>query len=204
MKKFKKLDRIEWITVICLILAPIVIAMLLPIINFDNGSDDGWLGFWGGYLGAVISIFAVFYQIRKQKEKFDKNNSIDFLIIATPKKRDVNKKDVNKGRNTTEQRLDWAFSVYNIGNKAGSIKFLGFCTKDDFRKLKKGEEDESVISTPTIPSSSGKFLRVDYGEVSEDIWMDKSSMNKLYGEGKKLLVVFQDPLGKYYTQEIVV
>lgn len=198
MKDFKKLDGIEWITIICLVLAPIVIAMLLPIINFSNGSNDGWLGFWGGYLGAFISIFAVFYQIRKQQEEFDKSNRVDFLILAAIKKRIV-----NKGDGTLSDRYDWAFSVYNIGNKAGSIKFLGFCSKDDFRKLKDGT-NENVISTPTALSNDRNFFRVDYGEVSEDIWMDKSSMDKVYGKGKELLVIFQDPLGEYYTQQIVV
>lgn len=65
MKKFKNLDRIEWITVICLVFAPIVIAMLLPIINFSNGSDDGWLGFWGGYLGAILAVVGVWWQTNK-------------------------------------------------------------------------------------------------------------------------------------------
>lgn len=65
MKIFNKFDKIERITIICLVFAPIVIAVLLPITNFGNGSDDGWLGFWGGFLGAILAVVGVWWQTNK-------------------------------------------------------------------------------------------------------------------------------------------
>lgn len=48
----------------------IVIGIVPPILlNFGMsrftsiGSDDGWLGFWGGYLGAAITVIGVYVQI---------------------------------------------------------------------------------------------------------------------------------------------
>lgn len=63
------------------VLAALVVPML--IINFSmdfgwfksegHGSDDGWLGFWGGYLGAVVSIGGLYWQTNKQiKNENDK------------------------------------------------------------------------------------------------------------------------------------
>lgn len=54
------------------------LALVVPmlIINFSmdfgwfksvgHGSDDGWLGFWGGYLGAVVSIGGLYWQVHAE------------------------------------------------------------------------------------------------------------------------------------------
>ena len=33
--------------------------------ELGNGSDDGWLGFWGGFLGAILAIAGVWWQTNK-------------------------------------------------------------------------------------------------------------------------------------------
>ncbi|WP_076657800.1 hypothetical protein [Lactiplantibacillus plantarum] len=43
--------------------------------KFIAGTNDGWLGFWGGYLGAIITILGVFMQIRSErKSEIEKSN----------------------------------------------------------------------------------------------------------------------------------
>lgn len=64
MKKFKII-----LTGICIVL------LIMIIINFGmnwwifdelgNGSDDGWLGFWGGFLGAILAVVGVWWQTNK-------------------------------------------------------------------------------------------------------------------------------------------
>lgn len=56
----------------------ILLAILGPmlVINFlmdfgwfksvGHGSDDGWLGFWGGYLGSIIAVSGVYWQVREE------------------------------------------------------------------------------------------------------------------------------------------
>lgn len=63
------------VVIIALCLAPILIGFFtwLPIFNFDNGSNDGWLGFWGGYLTSIITIAGVYWQVRKQSEEARQN-----------------------------------------------------------------------------------------------------------------------------------
>ena len=36
--------------------------------HISVGTNDGWLGFWGGYLGAIITIGGVFIQIRSERQ----------------------------------------------------------------------------------------------------------------------------------------
>ncbi|WP_203649656.1 hypothetical protein [Secundilactobacillus yichangensis] len=50
-----------------------------------GGSNNGWLGFWGGYLGAIISVLGVYYQVSKEL----KANKSQFEISKYPKIRIV-------------------------------------------------------------------------------------------------------------------
>ncbi|MDF4186144.1 hypothetical protein [Ligilactobacillus salivarius] len=52
-----------------------IVLLIMIIINFGmdwwifdklgNGSDDGWLGFWGGFLGAIFAVVGVWWQTNK-------------------------------------------------------------------------------------------------------------------------------------------
>lgn len=68
--KFALFIKKYWKIALTICLAPgiVGIIMTLPITNIDNGSNDGWLGFWGGYLGSIIGVIGVFIQISRQRE----------------------------------------------------------------------------------------------------------------------------------------
>lgn len=53
------------------LLAPLTMGLLMHLINFPfiEGSNDGWLGFWGGYLGAIFSISAGMYISFREAKK---------------------------------------------------------------------------------------------------------------------------------------
>lgn len=65
----KKGNRVVfWILLILIIIgAPLILGIFLhySFFNFNNGSADGWLGFWGGYLAALISIGGIYWQVQK-------------------------------------------------------------------------------------------------------------------------------------------
>lgn len=50
---------------------PLIMGMLMHVINvnFIDGSSDGWLGFWGGYLGTMFSIFVGMYISFQEAQK---------------------------------------------------------------------------------------------------------------------------------------
>lgn len=62
------------ISAISFLTIPCVMALLMQTFfrNIGGGTDDGWLGFWGGYLGAIIAVIGIYVQInseRKQSEE---------------------------------------------------------------------------------------------------------------------------------------
>lgn len=74
-KNFSEINFKKIICRIVLLLASIFfILVLIPysmqaIINIESaakGSDDGWLGFWGGYLGSVIGVLGTYAVLRVQ------------------------------------------------------------------------------------------------------------------------------------------
>lgn len=77
--KIKCLIYVVVIGTAIIIIPMIVINFLMDFGWFKSvghGSDDGWLGFWGGYLGAIVSIGGLYWQttlqIRTEKNKIKK------------------------------------------------------------------------------------------------------------------------------------
>lgn len=54
-----------WLILLFLIVIPLLVEGGISYIPW-NGSDDGWLGFWGGYLGAIISIVGIYWSVNQQ------------------------------------------------------------------------------------------------------------------------------------------
>lgn len=63
----------------CIILIPLVVQGLIDWDTTHKGSDDGWLGFWGGYLGAIIGVagalMAIQLQLSYEKKRFKKEST---------------------------------------------------------------------------------------------------------------------------------
>lgn len=64
----KNLVHKQWLLILILVLVipiPYSINFLLGDIG-GNGTNDGWLGFWGGYLGSIIAILGVYLQVNSE------------------------------------------------------------------------------------------------------------------------------------------
>lgn len=63
--------------VILIVLAfiPVIIGLLMNTSCFDDisGSNDGWLGFWGGYLGSIAAILGVYWQVHVEIQNNKEN-----------------------------------------------------------------------------------------------------------------------------------
>jgi len=59
--------------IIVVILIPVFLGIILrqPFTNINNGSDDGWLGFWGGYFGSIIAIVGVGWTVVEGRKNLD-------------------------------------------------------------------------------------------------------------------------------------
>ncbi len=90
----------------------ITLGLLLPmlIINFtmdlslfdslSNADDSAWLGFWGGYLGAIISIGGLYWQTNKQIKLEIKNRK------ETTRRQDqqIQQQEANRNEDIERQR----------------------------------------------------------------------------------------------------
>ncbi|ENM8309953.1 hypothetical protein ACU4RV_000497 [Listeria monocytogenes] len=61
-----------WVLFVAIIiLVPFLIGIGLNCfnLNFIAGTNEAWLGFWGGYLGAIVSIIGALFLFREQTKK---------------------------------------------------------------------------------------------------------------------------------------
>ncbi|MBS0977458.1 hypothetical protein [Levilactobacillus brevis] len=61
-----------WVIVAALLIGcPFLIQWLMngPFGTSLGGTNDGWLGFWGGYLGAIITVMGVYLQISLERKR---------------------------------------------------------------------------------------------------------------------------------------
>ena len=88
LKKNKKF--ITWALIITLIIIPLVIQGVINWDTMNNGSDDGWLGFWGGYLGSIIGVvgalIVIQIQLSNEKERFEEETEARNLEFEEEKK----------------------------------------------------------------------------------------------------------------------
>ncbi|WP_056984114.1 hypothetical protein [Lentilactobacillus farraginis] len=70
MKNKKKYNWFWPTLALVAVISPFLIQVLMTslLANVPGGSNDGWLGFWGGYLGAIISIVGVYQAIKVQHQ----------------------------------------------------------------------------------------------------------------------------------------
>ncbi|AWZ43128.1 hypothetical protein CW750_08425 [Latilactobacillus sakei] len=74
--------------ILTLIVAPKLIELLLQSIP-GTGSNDGWLGFWGGYLGSVIAVAFAAYTAKLQSEKaIDEHRRAELFVYQDKTKLD--------------------------------------------------------------------------------------------------------------------
>lgn len=78
-EQYKKQIWIVGIAVVGLILIPLFVQWLINADTANKGSDDGWLGFWGGYLGAIIGVagalIAIQIQLSHEKKRFKQEST---------------------------------------------------------------------------------------------------------------------------------
>lgn len=134
LKKNKKF--IAWALIITLIIIPLVIQ---GVINWDimnNGSDDGWLGFWGGYLGSIIGVvgalIVIQIQLENEKKRFDEETKARYIEFIENKKRfDEETLARNKEFEESKKRFDEETQARN----------------KEFEEEKKARKSEQVDNT---------------------------------------------------------
>ena len=111
-----------------LVLGPLIISVII-IPDVGSGSDDGWLGFFGGYLGAIIGLFGamiIIYiqlesdEISRKEEKID-NTFFNLLNLHNEIKKEV---EQNKNENLFENLYSELKEVIRQFKKDIKIEYI--------------------------------------------------------------------------------
>ena len=156
-----------------------IVLLIMIIINFGmdwwifdklgNGSDDGWLGFWGGFLGAIFAVVGVWWQtnntIKNEKELMFSQKR-PYIILQ-------------------ELSADKVDEIYGISN----------CDlKDKFQILViKNLSNQPFFSVKIVLNDQGSPVIIDRIDKNKDIGILVNSVdvNKLQEANKNLGESFQ-------------
>ncbi|QAS29524.1 hypothetical protein [Lactiplantibacillus plantarum] len=139
---------------LAIIIIPVILQWMMISIfnNTSGGSDDGWLGFWGGYLGAIITvpttvfvtIWSILKQIKESKSQFERqidesknqfeekrriNNLSELLSIIISFRDDTNiliaHLNANKELKGIKRRRAYTNNKHRL-NQLFNVRFLEF------------------------------------------------------------------------------
>lgn len=107
-----------WMFLVILIFIPLILELGITFIP-GNGSNDGWLGFWGGYLGATVTVlfswYNTNYQINIERER-QKIAEIEKLLPYI---------NIDKNGIIVSSRSDLPFENFDYKLNNDKIKRLG-------------------------------------------------------------------------------
>ncbi|WP_270788404.1 putative phage abortive infection protein [Enterococcus casseliflavus] len=154
MEFFKKNKKfVAWALLVTLVLIPLFIQVLINWDTMNNGSDDGWLGFWGGYLGSIIGVvgalIVIQIQLSNEKERFDKETKAKNKELAEDKKRfelqiEARDKELEEERKARKsEQVDNTF--FNLLLLFNDQKNTLLKDKNHFEELRGSIFDNSVL-----------------------------------------------------------
>lgn len=77
------MKKIDYFILTLLILSPIIVNIILgiPAICTVNGDTNGWLGFYGSFVGAIIPMFILYRTRQWNKEDNDKTRNMQHRVL---------------------------------------------------------------------------------------------------------------------------
>lgn len=157
------------IILIVLVFIPIIVALFIDLPFFDkfSGSNDGWLGFWGGYLGSIVAILGVYWQMREENKQW---------------KEDINRE---KREKYVEVRPFLTMNVnYDCINRATpTAYFTNEYVKERKLALFSGEWRTYILRICNLSSSNLYSVRIKiqfYEKNSESVYINQIESGKEY------------------------
>lgn len=194
----KKFENLEW--VIIPVLIPAIVEVVLSSFNVNIFSNDGWLGFWGSYLGAIFAVVGVWWQtnktIKNEKELIFSNArpffnlTVERDILHFGKLYVTSNEEIGLGRKVIYLKID------NFSNKLMMKVMLKIHTKD-------GDTDK--ISIRRIEGGESIQIATSWTHSIYKMNITDSEFDKLDLEIKEICVYFTTEKGerlKLYFQNI--
>lgn len=179
-----------------------LVGVSIPFIYNSFGTNKyGSLAEWVSGTGTIIAIFFAYWQINEQNKEFQLSKKYSVQIAFNPQ---PHLDDTTNGGKVPGPD-DYYIWAVNDGMAVGSFKFLGFCRKDKFNKIRK----EDVVFDPKkdglkkmMPHSTNDFELLRPGQVSKEHIVSSSLVKQRLNNPKTIYVIYMDALGKLYKREI--
>lgn len=199
MKKFKNLDRIIK-TKIDLIIVAVSTTILSSIIVFifldiSNGNFDNLVD-WIGALGSIGAIFAVIYQVHKQREEFLESNRKDGEVC-------FNVIDELDGY-SQDHKFILKYWVVNTGNVIESYRFIGFVDKENLKSLINSKNYDVAIqfmNGKLYKNVDSNVEALASGEQSEKRTIDIKILKNIFD--KEVYIVYKSLSGDFYFKKFI-
>ena len=186
-----------------------IVLLIMIIINFGmdwcifdklgNGSDDGWLGFWGGFLGAIFAVVGVWWQTNKtitnEKELMFSNAHPFFNLTVERDTLNFGKlyvtsdEEIGLGRKVIYLKID------NFSNKLMMKVVLKIYTKDgqtDKISIGRIEGGESIQIAPSWTHDIYKMSITDSKFNELDLKIKEICVYFTTEKGERLKLYFQN------------
>lgn len=174
------------------------------------GLEIGSWADWISGIGSLSAIIFVYIQIKQSDKHQREDFYYNFQIALGTRNIITNDGKGGYGLSSKEELVFWGT---NNGHVAGSFKFVGFCRPLDFDLINQshvsGSIQDSTAKIEELDSSyfSGikrrEFERVEPGGVSEEITIPMNKINLNYKEDDIVCVVYMDPMGKLYKNDLL-
>ncbi|MCP9358687.1 hypothetical protein KBX49_12130 [Liquorilactobacillus satsumensis] len=80
---------LKWVLIVFIVaLVPVVVNFGVEHINIGVGNNETWIGFWGSYIGAIVTAFVFYFSLRNavKKLKIEGHPYLLFSFIRDIKK----------------------------------------------------------------------------------------------------------------------
>lgn len=71
------------------VIAFVIIPLLLKLVTDANAATNDWISFWGGYIGALISIIPIILTIKYESKRWNIQNQIERQPVFVVEKKNV-------------------------------------------------------------------------------------------------------------------
>lgn len=163
----------------------------------------GTLADWVSGLGTIAAIFCAYWQIQEQRKEFSESKTYS-LKIACGVQRHMKKIDCGEAITADRDLYIWAV---NDGLTVGSFKFLGFCRKEDLKRI----DTDDVIYNPDssglqqfLPHTTNDFELLHPGQVSKEKIIPMNSIDEALRNPQSIYILYMNPLGEIYKQEVII
>lgn len=142
--------------------------------NIGGGTDDGWLGFWGGYLGSIVAIFGIYWEVtRSERHEYTHNSESVRPLLYFSYRRGLNKGEKVYYNASVDQWI-------NIGEAKFDVPLV--MIEGEHESLEFGEQyryDPKLLVIQNVSNQDAYFcsLQVSYyygEETDREVWGKKN------------------------------